>query len=206
MRFRRLLPRRAVAAVGAVLAHRRRPVAAAPHDRLYQMPFPCGQQWTGTTRAGPQPQPYSIDWNRPDDDGDDVVASAPARDDGASRTDAATAAGSSSPCRRRVHGLRPPARRCRRRRPGRRPGPAARPAGLDRQLHRPAPALRGGAHGKTLPPPSRAWRSRSAAAGVEELPRRAARRQLGRRRRSPSWWCSARATAPSRSASRPARW
>ena len=44
---------------------------------FYQMPFPCGQQWTGTTRAGHSPSQYSIDWNRPDDDGDDVVASAP---------------------------------------------------------------------------------------------------------------------------------
>jgi hypothetical protein len=43
----------------------------------YQMPFPCGQQWTGSTRAGHSPSSYSIDWNRPDDDGDDIVASAP---------------------------------------------------------------------------------------------------------------------------------
>ena len=43
----------------------------------YQMPFPCGQQWTGSTRPGHSPSTYAIDWNRPDDDGDDVVASAP---------------------------------------------------------------------------------------------------------------------------------
>ncbi len=43
----------------------------------YEMPFPCGQVWTGTTRASHSPSPYSIDWNRTDDDGDPVVAAAP---------------------------------------------------------------------------------------------------------------------------------
>ena len=43
----------------------------------YQMPFPCGQEWKGTTRSGHSPSPRSIDWNRADDDGDPVVASAP---------------------------------------------------------------------------------------------------------------------------------
>ena len=41
------------------------------------MPFPCGQEWTGTTRDSHSPSRYSIDWNRPDDDDDPVVASAP---------------------------------------------------------------------------------------------------------------------------------
>jgi hypothetical protein len=43
----------------------------------YEMPFPCGQEWTGKTRSDHSPSSWAIDWNRPDDDGDDVVASAP---------------------------------------------------------------------------------------------------------------------------------
>ena len=41
------------------------------------MPFPCGQEWTGTTRANHSPSSKAIDWNRPDDLGDQVVAAAP---------------------------------------------------------------------------------------------------------------------------------
>lgn len=52
------------------------PAHAAPETR-FQMPFPCGQEWTGTTRAGHSPSPRAVDWNRPYDDGDPVVASAP---------------------------------------------------------------------------------------------------------------------------------
>jgi len=43
----------------------------------YQIPFPCGQAWTGATRGDHSPSSLAIDWNRTDDDGDDVVASAP---------------------------------------------------------------------------------------------------------------------------------
>jgi murein DD-endopeptidase MepM/ murein hydrolase activator NlpD len=43
----------------------------------YQMPFPCGQAWTGSTRSSHSPSSKAIDWNRPDDDGDDVVSSGP---------------------------------------------------------------------------------------------------------------------------------
>lgn len=43
----------------------------------YEMPFPCGQQWTGTTRPSHSPSVHAIDWNRADDLGDPVVASAP---------------------------------------------------------------------------------------------------------------------------------
>jgi len=43
----------------------------------FQMPFPCGQSWTGTTRDSHSPSRYSVDWNRPDDEDDPVVASAP---------------------------------------------------------------------------------------------------------------------------------
>ncbi len=56
--------------VGAV-----EPAAGAPAAD-YQMPFPCGQLWTGTTRSYHSPSRYSVDFNRPDDIGDPVVASA----------------------------------------------------------------------------------------------------------------------------------
>lgn len=52
------------------------PAHAAP-EAGYEMPFPCGQQWSGTTRSSHSPSALSIDWNRPDDLGDPVVASAP---------------------------------------------------------------------------------------------------------------------------------
>lgn len=50
-------------------------VPVADHD----MPFPCGQQWTGSTRSQHSPSIHAVDWNRPDDLGDPVVASAPGR-------------------------------------------------------------------------------------------------------------------------------
>ncbi|MEZ5094202.1 peptidoglycan DD-metalloendopeptidase family protein [Nocardioides sp.] len=49
--------------------------AAVPNTR-FEMPFPCGQEWTGTTRASHSPSPLSVDWNRPDDYGARVVAAA----------------------------------------------------------------------------------------------------------------------------------
>ena len=42
----------------------------------FEMPFACGQSWTGTTRSSHSPNPNSIDWNRPEDLGDPVVAAA----------------------------------------------------------------------------------------------------------------------------------
>lgn len=47
-------------------------VAAAPS---FQMPFPCGQVWSGQSRTDHSPQ-NSIDFNRTDDLGDTVVAAA----------------------------------------------------------------------------------------------------------------------------------
>jgi hypothetical protein len=41
----------------------------------FQMPFPCGQTWAGQTRTNRSPM-SSIDFNRADDYGDKVVASA----------------------------------------------------------------------------------------------------------------------------------
>lgn len=43
----------------------------------YEMPFSCGEQWTGSTRPWHSPSSKAVDWNRIDDDGDAVVASAP---------------------------------------------------------------------------------------------------------------------------------
>src|SRR4029453_6297534 len=42
----------------------------------YQVPFPCGQSWTGSTRESHSPSRYAIDFNRQGDYGDLVVASA----------------------------------------------------------------------------------------------------------------------------------
>ena len=43
----------------------------------FEMPFLCGQSWTGTSRSSHSPSYYTIDWNRPDDLGKPVLASAP---------------------------------------------------------------------------------------------------------------------------------
>jgi hypothetical protein len=43
----------------------------------YEMPFPCGDGWSGGSRAGHSPSSLAIDWNRPDDFGDMVVSPAP---------------------------------------------------------------------------------------------------------------------------------
>ena len=48
------------------------PAAAAP---TFKVPFPCGQSWSGQTRTNHSPA-YAIDFNRTDDLGDPVVASA----------------------------------------------------------------------------------------------------------------------------------
>ncbi|MGW5054425.1 M23 family metallopeptidase [Actinokineospora sp. NPDC004072] len=49
--------------------------AAAP---AFQLPFPCGQVWSGQTRTNHSPA-NAIDFNRANDDGDPVVASAGGR-------------------------------------------------------------------------------------------------------------------------------
>ena len=43
---------------------------------VFEMPFPCGEVWTGTTRASHSPSVRSVDFNRADDLGDPVVAAA----------------------------------------------------------------------------------------------------------------------------------
>jgi len=52
------------------------PAVAAPVPD-YESPFPCGQEWMGTTRSSHSPSYYSVDFNRPDDLGDLVVSTAP---------------------------------------------------------------------------------------------------------------------------------
>jgi hypothetical protein len=74
MRLPRLFPATAVVVVGAILATAS-PAAAAPLT-AYEMPFPCGESWTGATRPSHSPSSNAIDWNRPDDVGDPVVAAA----------------------------------------------------------------------------------------------------------------------------------
>ncbi|MCW2793932.1 MAG: mepM 3, partial [Nocardioides sp.] len=64
------------------------PASATPATD-FEMPFPCAQSWTGTTRANHSPSAKSVDWNRSGDEGDAVVAAAPgtvsvADDDGGS--------------------------------------------------------------------------------------------------------------------------
>jgi hypothetical protein len=57
---------------GAVLAGAAPAMAAV----AFKVPFPCGQSWSGQTRTDHSP-PNAIDFNRTDDLGDPVVASAP---------------------------------------------------------------------------------------------------------------------------------
>ncbi|ASW55872.1 M23 family metallopeptidase [Plantactinospora sp. KBS50] len=49
------------------------PAAAAP---TFRVPFPCNQTWSGQTRSNHSP-PYAIDFNRANDAGKPVKASAP---------------------------------------------------------------------------------------------------------------------------------
>lgn len=51
-------------------------VTAAAPDTDFEMPFPCGQDWKGTTRKNHSPSSKAVDWNRADDLGDPVVAAA----------------------------------------------------------------------------------------------------------------------------------
>lgn len=65
------LPVAAVVTLGLTL-----PAYAVPLSD-FEMPFPCGQAWTGTSRPSHSPSSKAIDWNRTDDVGDPVVAAAP---------------------------------------------------------------------------------------------------------------------------------
>lgn len=52
-------------------------LVADPAGPDYEMPFPCGEEWTGTTRGTHRPSINSIDFNRADDLGDIMVSAAP---------------------------------------------------------------------------------------------------------------------------------
>ena len=54
----------------------RRSKPTAQPVTAFEMPFPCGEAWTGTTRASHSPSARSVDFNRTDDFGDPVVAAA----------------------------------------------------------------------------------------------------------------------------------
>ncbi|SCL69568.1 M23 family metallopeptidase [Micromonospora chersina] len=64
-----------LAAVAAVLVALV-PAAPAMAAPTFKVPFPCNQSWSGQTRSDHSPA-YAIDFNRTDDLGDPVVASAP---------------------------------------------------------------------------------------------------------------------------------
>ena len=51
------------------------PAAGAPAVD-HELPFPCRQEWYGSTRSTHSPSYWSVDWNRTDDVDDPVVASA----------------------------------------------------------------------------------------------------------------------------------
>jgi hypothetical protein len=74
--------RLAAALTGAVLASTTvvlfGPVPQASAAPGFQLPFPCGQVWDGQTRTDHSP-PNAVDFNRTNDDGDPVGASASGR-------------------------------------------------------------------------------------------------------------------------------
>jgi Peptidase family M23 len=53
------------------------PALAAAAVPDHEMPFPCSQRWTGSTRAAHSPSSRAVDFNRAGDLGDLVLASAP---------------------------------------------------------------------------------------------------------------------------------
>ncbi|MEO3776933.1 peptidoglycan DD-metalloendopeptidase family protein [Micromonospora sp. B11E3] len=65
-----------LAAVSALAVAMLVPAAPAMAAPTFKVPFPCGQSWSGQTRSDHSPA-YAIDFNRTDDLGDPVVASAP---------------------------------------------------------------------------------------------------------------------------------
>src|SRR5690348_2294428 len=74
MRLPRLAPAAAFVAAVTVFVTAA-PAAAAPMT-AYEMPFPCGESWTGTTRPSHSPSSKAIGWNRTNDVDDPVVAAA----------------------------------------------------------------------------------------------------------------------------------
>ena len=65
-------------AVGASVGVAASPArAATPSGPDYEMPFPCGDYWNGSSRSYHSPSALAIDWNRDHDLGQMVLASAP---------------------------------------------------------------------------------------------------------------------------------
>jgi hypothetical protein len=73
MPLRRPIPALTAVALAAGLLASPSAAVAAPDQEL---PFVCGQEWTGTTRPNHRPSPLAIDFNRPKDMGRLVLASA----------------------------------------------------------------------------------------------------------------------------------
>jgi hypothetical protein len=73
---RRLVPVTAAAVLAGVLTGGA-PATAATSGPDYEMPFPCGDLWNGSSRYSHSPSALSIDWNRTDDLGAMMVSSAP---------------------------------------------------------------------------------------------------------------------------------
>jgi hypothetical protein len=69
--------RLAVAVLGVVAVSVAAPSYAVAVEPDYEMPFPCVQKWTGTTRTHHSPSPRAVDFNRSNDLGDLVTVSAP---------------------------------------------------------------------------------------------------------------------------------
>jgi Peptidase family M23 len=65
-----------VLGTGIVMAGVLLPATSAVAAPTFKVPFPCGQTWSGQTRTTHSPA-NAIDFNRTDDLGDPVVASAP---------------------------------------------------------------------------------------------------------------------------------
>ena len=77
MRLRRLLAA-AVVTGGLVLAGMPGTAYAKSTDGPdFEMPFVCGDTWTGSSRSSHSPSYYSIDWNKADDLGALMTAAAP---------------------------------------------------------------------------------------------------------------------------------
>ncbi len=67
----------ALAIGAAALAGVPGPVSAAPAGPDYEMPFPCGDLWDGSTRPSHSPSVEAIDWNRENDLGAMTLSAAP---------------------------------------------------------------------------------------------------------------------------------
>ena len=62
-----------LAAAALVLVAATAPAGAVAPATAYQMPFPCGETWSGGTRPGHSPSVHAIDWNRNPDLGAPVA-------------------------------------------------------------------------------------------------------------------------------------